>query len=159
LLVAALLNGPILLRLALYGGRIRIFSALSVNDNHCRQNCRNLAIFTAIRRASSCLSNFAADLRLICYLATLEGAAAMHNKKILMKLTDRFWHYFFLNPVAWFLLLLLIVAVYANYKLNRQLDTVCDWIKSPDEFIDRPNNAYARAQNICKDRHEWPIAS
>ena len=66
-----------------------------------------------------------------------------------MKLTDRFWHYFFLNPVAWFLLLLLIVAVYANYKLNRQLDTVCDWIKSPDEFIDRPNNAYAKAQTFA----------
>ena len=83
----------------------------------------------------------------------------MHPKKILMKLTDRFWHYFFLNPVAWFLLLLLIVAVYANYKLNRQLDTVCDWIKSLNEFIDRPNNAYAKAQNICGDRREWPIAS
>ena len=108
--------------------------------------------------SSGSLAIFAA-IRLICYLATLEGAAAMHHKKILMKLTQRFWHYFFLNPVAWFLLLLLIVAVYANYKLNRQLDTVCDWIKSPDEFIDRPNNAYAKAQNICGDRHERPIAS
>jgi hypothetical protein len=71
---------------------------------------------------------------------------------LVAKLTDRFWHYFFLNPVAWFLLLLLIVVVYENYKLNRQLDTVCDWIKSPDEFIDKPNNAYAKAQNICGDR-------
>jgi hypothetical protein len=34
-----------------------------------------------IRRASSLVSNLAADLRLIGYLATLEGAAAMHNKK------------------------------------------------------------------------------
>jgi hypothetical protein len=34
-----------------------------------------------MRRALSLVSNFAADLRLICYLATLEGAAAMHNKK------------------------------------------------------------------------------
>jgi hypothetical protein len=77
--------------------------------------------------------------------------------KLVAKLTDRFGHYFF-NPVAWFLLLLLIVAVYANYKLNRQLDTVCDAIKlRADEFIDRPNNAFARAQNICKDRHERPI--
>ena len=73
---------------------------------------------------------------------------------LVAKLTDRFWHYFFLNPVVWFLLLLLIVAVYANYKLNRQLDTVCDWIRSPDEFIDKPNNAYARAQNICEDRRD-----
>jgi hypothetical protein len=77
--------------------------------------------------------------------------------KLVAKLTDRFGHYFF-NPVAWFLLLLLIVAVYENYKLNRQLDTVCDAIKlRADEFIDRPNNAFARAQNICKDRHERPI--
>jgi hypothetical protein len=79
--------------------------------------------------------------------------------KLVAKLTDRFGGYFLQNPVVWFLLLLSIVAVYANYKLNRQLDTVCDWIKSPDEFIDKPNNAYARAQNICGDRHERPIAS
>ena len=109
--------------------------------------------------SSGSLAIFAA-IRLICYLATLEGAAAMHHKKILMKLTDRSWHYFFLNPVAWFLLLLLIVAVYANYKLNRQFDIVCDAIKlRADEFIDKPNNAYARAQKICEDRLERPIAS
>jgi hypothetical protein len=40
----------------------------------------SLAIFAAIRRASSLERNFAADLRLICYLATLEGAAAMYKK-------------------------------------------------------------------------------
>jgi len=83
--------------------------------------------------------------------------------KLVAKLTDRFWHYFFLNPVTWLLVAILVVAVYANYKLNRQLDTVCDAIKLPDEFIDRlidgPKNAYAKAQNICKDRHERPIAS
>jgi hypothetical protein len=91
--------------------------------------------------------------------------------RIKMKLTDRLWDYFFQNPVAWFfqnpvawlLVALLVVVVYANYKLNRQLDTVCDAIKLPDEFIDRlidgPKNAYARAQNICGDRHERPIAS
>jgi hypothetical protein len=73
---------------------------------------------------------------------------------LVAKLTDRFWGYFLQNPVVWFLLLLLIVAVYANYKLNRQLDTVCEWIKSPDEFIDKPNNAYAKAQNICEDRRD-----
>jgi hypothetical protein len=72
--------------------------------------------------------------------------------KLVAKLTDRFWHYFFLNPVAWFLLLLLIVAVYANYKLNGQLDTVCDAIKLPGEFIDKPKNAYQKAQNVCEDR-------
>jgi hypothetical protein len=73
---------------------------------------------------------------------------------LVAKLTDRFWGYFFLNPIAWFLSLLLILVVYENYKLNRKLDTVCDWIKSPDEFIDKPNNAYARAQNICEDRRD-----
>jgi hypothetical protein len=72
--------------------------------------------------------------------------------KLVAKLTDRFWHYFFLNPVAWFLLLLLIVAAYANYKLNGQLETVCDAIKLPDEFIDKSKNAYQKAQNVCEDR-------
>ena len=73
-----------------------------------------------------------------------------------MKLTDRFWGYFLQNPVVWLLAALLGVAVYENYKLNRQFDTVCDAIKLPDEFIDKlidePKNAYAKAQNICEDR-------
>ena len=70
-----------------------------------------------------------------------------------MKLTDRFWGYFLQNPVVWLLVALLGVAVYANYKLNRQFDIVCDAIKlRADEFIDKPNNAYARAQKICEDR-------
>jgi len=73
-----------------------------------------------------------------------------------LKLTDRFWGYFLQNPVVWLLVAILGVAVYANYKLNRQLDTVCDAIKLPDEFIDKlidePKNAYAKAQNICEDR-------
>ena len=73
-----------------------------------------------------------------------------------LKLTDRFWGYFLQNPVVWLLVAILGVAVYANYKLNGQLDTVCDAIKLPDEFIDKlidkPKNAYARAQNICEDR-------
>ena len=70
-----------------------------------------------------------------------------------LKLTDRFWGYFLQNPVVWLLVAILGVAVYANYKLNRQLDTVCDAIKlRADEFIDKPNNAYAKAQNICQDR-------
>ena len=68
-------------------------------------------------------------------------------------MTDRFWHYFFLNPVAWLLAALLGVAIYENYKLNRQFDTVCDAIKlRAYEFIDKPNNAYAKAQSVCEDR-------
>ena len=70
-----------------------------------------------------------------------------------LKLTDRFWGYFLQNPVVWLLAALLGVAVYENYKLNRQFDTVCDAIKlRAVEFIDKPNNAYAKAQNICEDR-------
>jgi hypothetical protein len=62
-----------------------------------------------------------------------------------MKLTDRFWGYF--------LAALLGVAVYENYKLNRQFDTVCDALKlRAEEFIDKPSNAFARAQSICEDR-------
>ena len=74
------------------------------------------------------------------------------NGKISREIDGQILAYFFLNPVAWFLLLLLIVAVYANYKLNGQLDTVCDAIKLPDEFIDKPKNAYQKAQNVCEDR-------
>jgi hypothetical protein len=40
--------------------------------------------------------------------------------KLAAKLVDRFWHYFFLNPIAWLLLLLLLVSATGiiNCRLN-----------------------------------------
>jgi len=69
-----------------------------------------------------------------------------------MKLADRFWHYVFLNPVAWFLFVLLVLSVYRNYELGGQLDTVCDAIELPDEAIDKPKTLLEKAQSVCEDR-------
>ena len=54
--------------------------------------------------------------------------------KLAERLTDRFWYYVLLNPVARLLLIFLIVAVHRNYELEGQLDTVCDAIEIPDDF-------------------------
>jgi hypothetical protein len=43
-------------------------------------------------------------------------------------------HDFFLNPIAWFLLLLLIVTAYQNHTLKAQLNAVCDVIEMPHGF-------------------------
>jgi hypothetical protein len=67
---------------------------------------------------------------------------------------DRFWHYVLLNPVAWFLSVLLIVAVHGNSKLQDQLDTVCDAIEIPEgyDFPDKPKTSLEKAQYVCAAR-------
>jgi len=74
--------------------------------------------------------------------------------KLAERLTDRFWYYVLLNPVAWLLLVFLIVAVHRNYELDGQLDTVCDAIEIPDDFSydDNPKTDLEKAQNICAAR-------
>jgi len=74
--------------------------------------------------------------------------------KLAERLTDRFWYYVLLNPVAWLLLIFLIVAVHRNYELEGQLDTVCDAIEIPDDFSfdDKPKTDLEKAQNICAAR-------
>jgi len=74
--------------------------------------------------------------------------------KLAERLTDRFWYYVLLNPVAWLLLIFLIVAVHRNYELEGQLDTVCDAIEIPDDFSfdDKPKTDLDKAQNICAAR-------
>jgi hypothetical protein len=69
-------------------------------------------------------------------------------------LADRFWHYVLLNPVAWFLLVLLIIALHGNFKLQGQLDTVCDAIDVPDDFSfgDEPKTNLQKAQYLCAAR-------
>ena len=53
-------------------------------------------------------------------------------RKLAKRQADRFWDSVVLNPVAWFLFVLLIVAEHGNYKLQGQLDTVCDAIEIPE---------------------------
>jgi hypothetical protein len=71
-------------------------------------------------------------------------------------LADRFLHYFLLNPIAWFLLVFLIVAVHSNYKLQGHLDTVCDAIEIPDDyaFPDKPKTDLEKAQYVCAAREQ-----
>jgi len=88
--------------------------------------------------------------------------------KLADRLADRLLHYVLLNPVAWLLLVFLIVAVHANYKLQAQLDTVCDAIEIPEayDFPDKPKTDLEKAQYVCAAREqdkdidmperEWP---
>ena len=76
--------------------------------------------------------------------------------KLTEKLTDIFWYYVLLNPVAWLLVVFLIVAVHRNYELEGQLDAVCDAIEIPEafSFIDKPKTDLEKAQNICAGRED-----
>ena len=76
--------------------------------------------------------------------------------KLAERLTDRFWYYVLLNPVAWLLVVFLIVAVHRNYELEGQLDAVCDAIEIPEafSFIDKPKTDLEKAQNICAGRED-----
>ena len=89
-------------------------------------------------------------------MTTKFAALADRFGKLAQGLADRFWHYVLLNPVAWFLLVLLIIAEHGNYKLQGQLDTVCDAIEIPDDFSydDNPKTDLEKAQNICAARAE-----
>jgi hypothetical protein len=66
-----------------------------------------------------------------------------------MKSADRFWHDFFLNLVAWFVLLFLIVTAYQNHILKAQLNVVCDAIEMPQGF--QPSFAIEKAHGLCEE--------
>jgi hypothetical protein len=69
-----------------------------------------------------------------------------------MKLADRLWSYFFLNPAAWFLLALFLLAEYWNYEKGVQLDTVCEAIPFADLLPFNPKTDIEKAQVICDAR-------
>jgi hypothetical protein len=48
----------------------------------------------------------------------------------------------------------LIVAIHGNYKLQGQLDTVCDAIEIPEDydFPDKPQTDLEKAQYVCAAR-------
>jgi hypothetical protein len=77
-------------------------------------------------------------------------------RKLAKRQADRFWDSVVLNPVAWLLLVLLIVAVHGNYKLQGRLDTVCDAIEIPEgyDFPDRPKTNLEKAQYVCAAREQ-----
>ena len=76
--------------------------------------------------------------------------------KLTDRLVDRLLHYVLLNPVAWLLLVLLIVAEHGNYKLQGQLDTVCGAIEIPEgyDFPDKPKTDLENAQYVCAAREQ-----
>jgi hypothetical protein len=76
--------------------------------------------------------------------------------KFAERLTDGFWYYVLLNPVAWLLVVFWIVAVHWNNKLQEQLDTVCDAIEIPEgyDFPDKPKTDLEKAQYVCAAREQ-----
>jgi hypothetical protein len=67
-----------------------------------------------------------------------------------MKPEDRFWHDFFLNPLAWFFVLLLLVTAYQNHLLKVQLNVVCDAVEMP--HVLQSSSVLEEAQDLCEDR-------
>jgi hypothetical protein len=63
---------------------------------------------------------------------------------------------FLKNPLAWFLLALLVVAEYWNYEHLKQLDTVCEAIPYADLLPYNPKTDLEKAQVICEGRQESP---
>ena len=69
-----------------------------------------------------------------------------------MKLADRIWDHFYLNPATWLLVVLLIVVVYRNHQLEGQLDTICQVINVSALAPDSPRVPRENVQSICADR-------
>jgi hypothetical protein len=67
-----------------------------------------------------------------------------------MKPEDKFWHDLFLNPLAWFFVLLLLVTAYQNHLLKAQLNVVCDAIEMPRVL--QSSSVLEKAQGLCEDR-------
>ena len=81
--------------------------------------------------------------------------------KLADRLADRLLHYVLLNPVAWLLLVFLIVAVHANYKLQAQLDTVCDAIEIPEayDFPDKPKTDLEKGSMFVRQENKTKIST
>jgi hypothetical protein len=74
------------------------------------------------------------------------------KKSLLPRIGDAISERFLRNPVAWFLVALLVVAEYWNYEHLKQLDAVCDAIEMPDVLPNHPQTDLERAQAICEER-------
>jgi hypothetical protein len=71
-----------------------------------------------------------------------------------MKFVDRLCDRILLNPAAWFLFALFILAEYWNYEKGAKLDTVCEAITIPDVLPSNPETALEKAQVICDDHRD-----
>jgi hypothetical protein len=58
------------------------------------------------------------------------------------------------NPVAWFLLALLVAASYWNFEHLKELDAVCEAIEIPPLLPYEPKTDLEKAQAICADRQD-----
>jgi hypothetical protein len=63
---------------------------------------------------------------------------------------------FLRNPVAWFLLALLLLAEYWNYEKGVELDAVCEAVPFADVLPYKPKTDLERAQLICDERRTVP---
>jgi hypothetical protein len=64
--------------------------------------------------------------------------------------SERITAAFFRNPVAWVLLILLLIALYGSYQRGRELDQVCEAIPTISHVP--PRDYLEKAANICIDR-------
>jgi len=73
-----------------------------------------------------------------------------------MKIMDRFWSYYFLNPVAWVFLAFFVMAEYQSYITGVKLNTVCEavMVPVPDVHLHNPMTVLEKAQVICEDRRD-----
>lgn len=73
-----------------------------------------------------------------------------------MKIMDRFWSYYFLNPVAWVFLAFFVMAEYQSYITGVKLNTVCEavMVPVPDVHLHNPMTVLEKAQVICEDHRD-----
>ena len=56
------------------------------------------------------------------------------------------------NPVAWILVVLLVVAEYGNHKIGHDLDRVCQLLGERNGMFQPPRTARQEIDNICIKR-------
>jgi hypothetical protein len=68
------------------------------------------------------------------------------------RLSEQISAIFFQNPAAWFLFVLLLIALHGSYQRGRELDQVCEAVAIP-ALIHVPARDYMeKAASICDER-------
>jgi hypothetical protein len=83
-------------------------------------------------------------------------ARPVPKKGRLTRVGDAISEWFLRNPLAWFLLALLVVAEYWNYEHLKQLDAVCEAVPYADLLPYNPKTDLEKAQVICDERRNPP---
>jgi len=68
------------------------------------------------------------------------------------KLWDNIRERILMNPTAWFLFALLVVAEYGNYQRRKELTRVCELTGPHDVSTAHPRNDREELDNICIER-------